>query len=254
MTTLETARASRTDELLRLDGCDFAYGAVQVLFDVTFSVRRGEVLALLGTNGAGKSTVLRLVSGLSRPDRGSVRFGDADVTSSNPEARARRGISLISGGGAVFPDLTVEENLEIFGYAVRRDRDTTATRRARALELFPRLRERLHQPAGGLSGGEQQQLALTKALLVAPQLLCIDELSLGLAPIIVESLMDFVRVLAAEGTTIILVEQSLNVAAELCERALFMEKGEIRFEGATIELLERDDIARAVFFGEGRGQ
>lgn len=248
-----TAGALAVESLVEVDQCDFAYGAVQVLFNVSFTVAKGERLALLGTNGAGKSTALRLVSGLSAPARGRVRLRGDDVSRQGPEARALAGVCLISGGRAVFPALTVEENLEMFAFSLRRESALVRDRTERALATFPKLAQRLRQPAGALSGGEQQQLALTKALLLQPDLLCVDELSLGLAPIVVESLMNLILELSAEGMTILLVEQSLNVAAELCARALFMEKGEVRFEGPTKELLEGDHIARAVFFGRGDG-
>lgn len=235
--------------LLEVRGCDFAYDTVQVLFGVDLTVAAGELVALVGTNGAGKSTVLRVVAGLAAPTAGTVRFDGADVTGTSAEARARDGLCLISGGHAIFPDLTVAENLEIFGWVMRHDPGQLSQRRATVLDHFPRLADRLDRHAGALSGGEQQQLALAKAFLVRPRLLCIDELSLGLAPIVVETLLSLVRILNDEGTTVVLVEQSLHVAAELCERAVFLEKGAVRFEGSTRTLLARDDIARAVFFG-----
>jgi ABC-type branched-subunit amino acid transport system ATPase component len=160
-------------------------------------------------------------------------------------------LALIPGGKAVFTDMTVEENLEMQALGLGKDRALLKERRAQVLDTFPRLGERLSAPAGKLSGGEQQQLALARALLLDPALLCIDELSLGLAPVVVGELMEIVRRLHQQGTTIVVVEQSLNIAAQLCERAVFLEKGEIRFEGRTNDLLEQDDIARAVFFGAG---
>jgi len=149
----------------------------------------------------------------------------------------------------VFTDMTVEENLQMQALGIRKQPSVLRERRGRVLETFPRLAERLSQQAGKLSGGEQQQLALAKALLLDPQLLCLDELSLGLAPVVVGELLAIVRELNANGTTVVVVEQSLNIAAELCPRALFLEKGQVRFEGRTSDLLEKDDIARAVFFG-----
>jgi ABC-type branched-subunit amino acid transport system ATPase component len=236
-------------ELLRVEGIDFSYGRLQVLFGASLEVRRGEALALLGTNGAGKSTLLRVVAGLERPSAGTVELDGDDVTGIEAEDLVRRGIVLVPGGRAVFRDMTVAENLEMQAFTGRRRRAEVRERRARALEVFPRLGQRLDQAAGTLSGGEQQQLALAKALLLDPVLLCIDELSLGLAPVIVGELLEIVEAIRATGVSMILVEQSLNVAAAMCERAVFMEKGAVRFEGATAELLERDDIARAVFLG-----
>jgi ABC-type branched-subunit amino acid transport system ATPase component len=237
------------DTILAVEDLDFAYGNVQVLFGVSVEVARGEVLALLGTNGAGKSTLLRVVAGLALPRAGRVIFDGSDVTGDGVVAMVERGLVLLPGGKAVFGDMTVGENLDIGAYTLRTDRAEAARRRDEVLELFPRVRERLTSAAGSLSGGEQQQLALAKAFLLKPALLCIDELSLGLAPVIVQTLLEAVRTINAAGTTIVLVEQSLNVAASVAGRAVFMEKGEVRFEGPTKQLLERSDIARAVFLG-----
>ena len=237
------------DVLLGVENIDFSYGQLQVLFGISLEVHRGEALALLGTNGAGKSTLLRVISGLEQPTSGRVRFAGRDITGIRPERLAGEGLALIPGGKAVFTDMTVDENLEMQALGIRRDRNLVRQRREQVLATFPRLAERLSQPAGKLSGGEQQQLALAKALLLDPALLCIDELSLGLAPVVVGELMQIVKRLHEQGTTLVVVEQSLNIAAELCERAVFLEKGEVRFEGPTADLIERDDIARAVFLG-----
>lgn len=230
-----------------LHDVDFSYGQLQVLFQVTLEIHRGEILGLLGTNGAGKSTVLRVLSGLAPPSAGLVHFQDADVTATPAEQMVRLGLAMVPGGKANFPDLTVQECLEVGCYLV--PRPERAERIARELDRFPRLAERRTSQAGSLSGGEQQQLAIAKALLLNPSLLCIDELSLGLAPIIVEGLLETVRQVNAAGTTVVVVEQSLNIAASLCHRAVFLEKGTIRFEGEPRELLERGDIARSVFLG-----
>lgn len=228
---------------------DFAYGSLQVLFGVSIEVRPGEALALLGTNGAGKSTLLRAICGLDSPSGGSVLFDGEDVTGVPAERIVGRSLVLIPGGRAVFTDMTVEENLTMQALTVRKNRSWVKERRNVVLDTFPRLAERLSQQAGSLSGGEQQQLGLAKALLLEPKLLCIDELSLGLAPVIVGELMEIVKGIHQSGVALVVVEQSLNIAAELCARAVFMEKGQVRFEGRTAELLERDDIARAVFLG-----
>jgi ABC-type branched-subunit amino acid transport system ATPase component len=232
---------------------DFSYGSVQVLFGASLHVERGEALALLGTNGAGKSTLLRVLAGLETPSSGSVELNGVDVTGAPAEKLVRDGLVLILGGRAIFRDMTVEENLEIQALLVRERPDVRRERRARVLDTFPRLAERLGQMGGSLSGGEQQQLALAKALLLEPSVLCIDELSLGLAPIVVQELLEIVRSINQSGVSIVLVEQSLNIASQLCSRAVFMEKGAVRFEGRPSELLERDDLARAVFFGEAAG-
>ena len=235
--------------LASLHEVDFAYGQLQVLFGVNLEIQEGEILGLLGTNGAGKSTVLRVLSGLAPPTKGHGRvdFRGRDVTDTPAEDLVGQGLSMVPGGKATFPDMSVLEGLEVGARLLpknqRRDRIE------RELDRFPRLAERRSSLAGSLSGGEQQQLAIAKALLVDPVLLCIDELSLGLAPVIVEGLLETVRQVRAAGMTIFVVEQSLNLAANLCDRAVFLEKGAIRFEGNPKELLERGDIARSVFLG-----
>jgi ABC-type branched-subunit amino acid transport system ATPase component len=244
--------ASDTEALLDVRNVAFSYGSMQVLFDVSLQVRAGESLALLGTNGAGKSTLLRVITGLERPRGGRILFAGEDITATAAERLPERGLLLVPGGNGVFADMTVRDNLEMAALPARRERDSARQRRTHVFEVFPHLARRLDQRAGSLSGGEQQQLALAKALLVQPRLLCIDELSLGLAPIIVGQLMQIVRDIQRSGAALILVEQSLNIAAEMCDRALFMEKGEIRFEGPPSDLLERDDLARAAFLGVGR--
>jgi ABC-type branched-subunit amino acid transport system ATPase component len=237
------------EELLRVSNVEFSYGQLQVLFDVSLHVRSGEALALLGTNGAGKSTLLRVVAGLERPSAGSVTLAGRDITGRPAERIASAGLLLIPGGRSVFTDMTVAENLEMQALQIRSQRALVRERTELVLTTFPKLADRLSQPAGRLSGGEQQQLALAKALLLDAQVLCIDELSLGLAPVVVGELLEIVRRLHQAGVTLVIVEQSLNIAAQLCERAIFLEKGQVRFEGRTADLLEHDDIARAVFLG-----
>ncbi|MBX3314204.1 MAG: MFS transporter [Actinobacteria bacterium] len=234
---------------LQVHGVDFSYGSVQVLFDVGFEVRRGEVLALLGTNGAGKSTILRVVAGLGVPARGVVRLDGRTITFVPPELRGRYGIQLLQGGKGTFPDLTVQENLEMAGFRYRHDRADLDRRIGRVLDLFGGLADRRDQRASSLSGGQQQMLALALALVHEPDLLLVDELSLGLSPTVVQELLEIVEQLKADGTTMVIVEQSLNVALALSDRAVFLEKGQVRFEGAAAELAERDDLARAVFLG-----
>ncbi len=238
---------------IQVNAIDFAYGHVQVLFDVGFEVRKGEVLALLGTNGAGKSTILRVIAGLGTPSRGVVRLDGMTITYVAPEQRVGLGIRLLPGGKGVFPQMTVRENLEMAAYIYRNDSDDRDRRIARALDLFRDLADRQGQMAASLSGGQQQMLALAMTLLHDPDVLLIDELSLGLSPIVVQELIGIVERLKAEGMTIVIVEQSLNVALAIADRAVFMEKGQVRFEGQAQELLERDDLARAVFLGPDGG-
>ena len=236
---------------LQVRNLDFSYGQVQVLFNVNLDVWEGEVLALLGTNGAGKSTVLRAVTGLGQADRGVIRVFGKTLDFAEPSTRLQNGIVLVPGGKATFPELSVRENLLARAYSVRRD--GVEARMERALEAFPVLRERIEQRADTLSGGEQQMLAIAGALMLEPKVLLIDELSLGLAPIMVQQLMEVVAALKERGLTILIVEQSLNVALSLADRAVFMEKGQVRFEGPAHELLERDDLVRAVFLGADGG-
>ena len=251
----EQRRTSGDDEIpaLQLNNIDFSYGPVQVLFDVAFEVKKGETLALLGTNGAGKSTILRVISGLGIPERGVVRLGGRTVTYTSPQLRSRLGIQQLPGGKGVFPDMTVRQNLVMGAYIHRRDSVDVERRIASVLELFPDLERRQGQRANSMSGGQQQMLALARVLLHEPEILLIDELSLGLAPTVVQDLLELIERLQERGQTIILVEQSLNVALSIADRAIFLEKGQIRFEGSAQELLERDDLARAVFLGRDGG-
>jgi ABC-type branched-subunit amino acid transport system ATPase component/predicted unusual protein kinase regulating ubiquinone biosynthesis (AarF/ABC1/UbiB family) len=245
------ALAGQPIPLLQVRGLDFSYGPVQVLFDVDLDVWEGEVVALLGTNGAGKSTLLRAVTGLSPIDRGVIRLAGRFIDFDKPGDRLAHGIVHVPGGRATFPNLSVHDNLRARGFSVRR-KDLDA-RIARAIDPFPVLAKRMKQSAGSLSGGEQQMLALAGATLLDPRILLIDELSLGLAPIVVEQLLQQVVELKRRGLTIVIVEQSVNVALSIADRAVFMEKGQVRFEGPSHELLERDDLVRAVFLGAEGG-
>jgi ABC-type branched-subunit amino acid transport system ATPase component/predicted MFS family arabinose efflux permease len=250
---LRQARERGTTPLLVCRDVQVAYGGVQVLFGVDLDVQEGEVVALVGTNGAGKSTLLRALAGTSEPSGGAVFFDDRDTTHLPPHSIAALGIVSMPGGAAVFPGLSVAENLRAAAWTVRDDPETVEQRTAEVLDLFPVLRQRLDSPAGALSGGEQQMVGLSQALLMAPRLLLVDELSLGLAPSIVEQLLSVLREINARGTTILMVEQSLNVALTIADRAVFMEKGEIRFDGPTEELLARPDLVRSVFMGGAAG-
>jgi branched-chain amino acid transport system ATP-binding protein len=203
------------------------------------------VVALLGTNGAGKSTLLRAVSGLIRPSAGTVSFDGEDVTGARPVELVRRGLVQMPGGRATFPGLSVEENLRVGG--ITAPRAERADRVAEVLALFPWLAERRNQLAGSLSGGQQQQLALARALMGRPRLLMIDELSLGLAPVIVEQLLEVVEGLRRSGVSIVIVEQHVDMALAFADRAYFLERGQVRFEGPASDLHGRTDLLRAVF-------
>ena len=239
--------------MLACKGVDFSYGKLQVLFDVNFTVDDGELVALLGVNGAGKSTLLKVISGIGLPSRGSVRFHGQDVTYLDAERRLRLGITQVPGGRAVFAPLSVVDNLRVYGYALDRKGQALDEAIDRCFEAFPQLERRRNQLANTLSGGEQQMLGLCKALILRPRLLLIDELSLGLAPVVVGQLLDMVRSINEAGTAVVIVEQSVNIALSVARHAYFMERGEIRFDGGSDELIGRDDLLRAVFL-EGAGR
>ncbi len=251
---VQTLRAEGAElPILACRGIDFSYGRVQVLFGVDFSLAEGEMVALLGTNGAGKSTLLRVISGLGLPDRGSVRLRGREITWIEAERRAGLGVMQVPGGKAVFGDMTVVENLRVYGHVLGRKRAVVERGIEEAFDAFPRLAERRSSLASTLSGGEQQMVALSKALIVPPELLLIDELSLGLAPKAVGSLLDMVREINHRGTSVVLVEQSVNVALSLVDHAYFMERGEIRFDGPARDLLGRTDLLRSVFLEGSSG-
>jgi ABC-type branched-subunit amino acid transport system ATPase component len=236
--------------LLEVEDVAVAFGHLEVLHGVSIEVPELASVALLGTNGAGKSTLLRAVAGLQPTTRGVIRFDGQVIDELPPDRRHALGLVVIEGGRASFPSLTVEDNLRIGAYALlRRDRREVQRRIDTALDVFPPLRPLLDRTAGALSGGELQMLALARATVSRPRLLVIDELSLGLAPVVLSGLVDVLGQLHDDGVALLLVEQSLNVAAAVTESAYFLEKGEVRFSGQTAELLERGDIARSVFFG-----
>ncbi len=242
---------SLPEPLLEVRGLEAHYGKVQVLYEVDLDVYPGEIVALLGTNGAGKSTVLKAISGLVRPSRGRVSFEGTEITRMSPEQTVRAGVAQVPGGRGVFPSLTVEENLTIGGFARRRGDPEVQATLDRVLGYFPRLAERRNQAAGTLSGGEQQMLAIGRSLLSQPKLLMIDEMSLGLAPIVVQQLVEIVdRLHHEEDITLLVVEQHATFALSFTDRAYFLEKGEVRFAGPSAELAERDDLLRSVFLAD----
>lgn len=234
---------------LQVRNLDFSYGPVQVLFDVSFDVAPGEVVALLGTNGAGKSTLLRAISGLGIPDRGVVRLNGRTITYAEAETRFRVGIVQLRGGAGTFPGLSIGDNLRASLLGLELQPDEIERRINVAIKRFPALQGRLNENAESLSGGQQQMLALAMTLIQEPEVLLIDELSLGLAPVIVQELLGVIEQLKTDGQAMVIVEQSLNVALAFADRAVFMEKGQVRFSGPAQELAERGDLARAVFLG-----
>ena len=253
----EPARIERADVvvgdpggMLSCVGVGAAYEHLQVLFGVDLSVQDGTILALLGTNGAGKTTTLRTIAGVVPANRGRIFFDGEDVTDLGPVERVQRGIVMVPAKG-IFPSLTVRENLRLACWVPRHrgDADEDDGTRARVLELFPVLGRRMEQRASLLSGGEQQMLAIAQGLLARPRILMIDELSLGLAPIVVAAIIDVVRQLNESGLPVVVVEQSVNASATVASEAVFIEKGEVRFAGSTAGLADRDDLLHSVFFG-----
>jgi branched-chain amino acid transport system ATP-binding protein len=232
-------------------GLSARYGAVAALRDVSLEVRAGELVALIGANGAGKSTLLRAIAGLVAPAAGRVTLDGRDVTGQAPEAMIRAGVALVPERRRVFAPLTVLDNLELGGYALPRGRDFRSRLEAgveEAYRLFPVLRRRRDQLAGTLSGGEQQMLAIGRALMTRPRLLLCDEPSLGLAPLVVAEIMRLLSTLREAGTTILLVEQNARMALRSADRAYVLEVGSVVLSGAAADLLE-DDQLKAVYLG-----
>jgi branched-chain amino acid transport system ATP-binding protein len=237
----------RAQTMLEIEGLDVHYDKVQVLYGVDFVVREGERVALLGTNGAGKSTVLKAASGLVPPTAGSIRWKGEDINDIPAQDRVKLGISQVPGGRGLFPTLSVGENLRMGGYIYSSDREVEE-QAERVMSYFPWIADRQNQLAGTLSGGEQQQLATARALMLRPELLMIDELSLGLAPVIIERLMEsLMKLHADEGLTLVIVEQQASFALGYTDRAYFLEKGEVRYDGPSAQLLNRADLLRSVF-------
>jgi len=235
------------EALLRVEGLDVQYGAIRALRDVRFEVHAAEIVTLIGSNGAGKSTLLRALSGLVRPAAGRIFFQGADVTAHRPEILVALGISHVPEGRRIFANLTVRENLQLGAYLRP---ETEPEGLERVFGLFPRLRERLAQSAGTLSGGEQQMLAIGRALMAEPKLLLLDEPSLGLAPILVRQIFDIVRAIHEQGTTVVLVEQNARQALRVASRAYVLESGTIALEGPAQALAE-DPRVRAAYLGQG---
>jgi branched-chain amino acid transport system ATP-binding protein len=233
--------------LLEVDQIDVFYDDVQVLHRLSFEMRRGEIVTLLGSNGAGKTTTLRAIMGLCPPRAGDVRFLGRSLAALPASARAELGIALVPEGRELWPQLTVLENLQLGAYTPRARRNAGHTLQ-RMFALFPRLEERQRQAAGSLSGGEQQMCASARALMSEPTLLMLDELSLGLAPVLVDQLMQTIAELHAGGMTILLVEQNLRKALAIAERGVILETGRLRLAGTSAELADNPEI-RAAYLG-----
>ncbi len=230
--------------MLDVRGLDVRYGGIQALRGIDLRVERGEIVALLGSNGAGKTTTLRAISGLTAASGGSVSFEGKDLRKKAPDEIVRLGVGHSPEGRRVFARMSVRENLDLGAYTVR-SRADASTRLDYVLSTFPRLKERFEQSAGTLSGGEQQMLAIGRALMSGPQLLLLDEPSLGLSPILVQTIFTVIREINARGTTILLVEQNARQALRIAHRGYVLETGTMRFEGTGPELLDNPAIAEA---------
>ena len=227
--------------MLELKNIHARYGAITALRGVSISVSQGELVALLGVNGAGKSTTLASIAGVLRPWQGDILFEDGSIIGKSPEQIARRGISLVPEGRDIFPSLTVEENLRL-GAFIRSEKAEYHRNLGEVFELFPVLKERLQQPGGTLSGGEQQQLAIARALMSRPRLLMLDEPSLGLSPALVDQIFELIARLHQRGVTILLVEQNVNRTLEIVDRAYLMNTGLIENQGTPQQLRTHADI------------
>ncbi|HHZ13355.1 MAG: ABC transporter ATP-binding protein [Caldicoprobacterales bacterium] len=234
--------------MLEIRNMDVHYGMIHALKDVSFEVHRGEIVVLIGANGAGKTTTLRTISGLQRPTNGQVILNGVDITNVSAQERVKMGISHVPEGRRVFPGMTVLENLELGAY-LRRDRDGILEDLEMVYERFPILRDRRKQTAGTLSGGEQQMLAIGRALMSRPEILFLDEPSMGLAPILVQEIFDIIQSINKSGTTILLVEQNANMALQVADRAYVMETGSIVLSGTGSELMSSDEIKKAYLGG-----
>jgi branched-chain amino acid transport system ATP-binding protein len=229
--------------MLEVDDIHTAYGSIEALKGVSLKVEEGEVVTLIGSNGAGKSTTLRSISGLTPPREGSIQFDGEEIGETPPQEIVQRGISQSPEGRRIFDRMTVRENLELGAY-LRRDTNV-ASDMDRVFDLFPRLKEREKQKAGTMSGGEQQMLAIGRALMASPKLLLLDEPSMGLAPVLVERIYETVAEINKQGTTILLVEQNANFALEVSERAYVLETGTVALSDKASALRENPEVQRA---------
>ena len=228
--------------MLEVSGLQVDYGAIRAVHDVSLSVAEGELVTLLGANGAGKSSTLMCIAGALPAAAGSIRLDGANVTSARPEAMVRKGVATVPETRDVFPDLTVDENLQLGAYTRRADAGGVAEDRARMFEMFPVLAERSDQPAGTLSGGEQQMLVIARAMMSRPRFLLLDEPSLGLAPTIVDQIFNMIATLKRSGLTILLVEQNASKALSVADRAYVMRLGKIEVEGEASEIAAATDL------------
>ncbi|MBE0583909.1 MAG: ABC transporter ATP-binding protein [Desulfofustis sp.] len=230
--------------LLTLDNVHSYYGHIHALKGITFEVNEGEIVTLIGSNGAGKSTTLRTISGMMHPKNGTVVFEGRDISRTEPHEIVSAGMVHVPEGRGIFPTLTVRENLEMGAFTVR-NRRKIEERMDYGFSLFPRLKERLTQYGGTLSGGEQQMLAIARGLMMEPRLLMLDEPSMGLAPILVELIFDIIKQLNSQGTTILLVEQNALMALSIAHRGYVLQTGEIIISDTAAQLRDNEDVQRA---------
>ena len=230
--------------MLKVRDLGVAYGGIEALKGISIDVPEGQIVTLIGANGAGKSTLLRTIMGLEKPRSGSVEYNEENLKGLNSQHIVTRGITLVPEGRRVFPNLTVLENLRIGAY-LRKDEEGILKDIQRIYELFPRLEERNWQMAGTLSGGEQQMLALGRALMCRPKLIMMDEPSLGLAPLVIKEIFNIIRRINESGTTVLLVEPNANMALKVAHHAYVLETGRIKMEGSGRELLENEEIKEA---------
>ena len=233
--------------MLEIRGIDVAYGDVQVIWDVSFTVGKGEIVALIGANGAGKSTTLRTISGILRPRKGDILFNGENIGKVEPYKLIERGIAHVPEARRLFPEMTVEENLDM-GSLRGQAKAKRSQSKELVFDLFPRLRERRRQLSGTLSGGEQQMLAIGRGIMSLPELIMFDEPSLGLAPILVRDIFEIIRKIRAEGKTILIVEQNVRQTLALCDRAYVLENGKITMQGAGKDMLN-DEHVKAAYLG-----
>ncbi len=234
--------------MLKVNNIDVFYGNIHALKDVSLEVNEGEIVTLIGANGAGKSTLLKTLSGLLKPKKGNILYGTQQIAGKPAQLIVKSGISHVPEGRRVFANMSVEENLEL-GAFLRKDRDGIKKDLANVFELFPRLLERRKQQSGTLSGGEQQMLAMGRALMAKPKLLLLDEPSMGLAPLIVKQIFEIIKMVNSQGTTVLLVEQNANMALSIANRAYVIETGKIVLSGTAKELQESEKVKEAYLGG-----
>lgn len=234
--------------MLTVEDLHVYYGMIQAIKGISFSVEKGEVVALIGSNGAGKTTTLHTITGLLHPKQGKITFEGQDITKTPAHAIVQRGLTHVPEGRHVFPDLTVYENLKLGAFTLK-DKKVIEENLRHVYRRFPRLEERAKQVAGTLSGGEQQMLAMGRALMSSPKLLLLDEPSMGLSPIFVNEIFDIIQQVSSEGTTVLLVEQNAKKALSIADRAYVLETGNIALEGKASELMENEKVQKA-YLGE----